>query len=367
MDVTTLAVMALVVAFVVVAAAIVAVAVARQQRAAVRTLVAVAREELGAHTDAGTRALDTRNELMDQRLDGMHAELDRVRDLVQQLEADRQRSFGALSEQLQRTGTTTAELAEVTRSLRETLGNSRTRGQWGERMADDVLRIAGFVEGVNYVRQSAAGAGRPDVTFLLPGDRVLHMDVKFPLDNYVRALEAPDDDARERAETRFLRDVRDRVRELAQRGYAADPHALDEVLLFIPNEHVFAWVQEHDATLLDDAMRQHVVLCCPSTLFAVLAVIRQAVDAFAVDARASEILDLLAGFTDQWQRFTAQMDRLGERLDAARRDYDALTTTRRRQLERQLERVDDIRGGDGSGRVTLRALAAAEDDVGAGA
>ena len=338
----------------------------RQQRSAVETLVTVAREQLGAQTDAGTRALDTRNELMDQRLDAMHGELDRLRELVRQLEGERQRSFGALSEQLQRTGTTTAELASLTRSLQETLGNSRTRGQWGERMADDVLRVAGFVEGVNYVRQATTARGRPDVTFLLPGDRVLHMDVKFPLDNYVRALECEDAAERERLERRFLRDVRARVGELADRGYAGDPRALDEVLLFIPNEQVFGWVQQRDATLLDDAMRRHVVLCSPATLFAVLAVVRQAIDAFAVDARTDEILELLADLGDQWERFTGQMDKLGDRLDAARREYDALTTTRRRQLERQLARVDDLRAGAGV-PAPLRALTPPEPgDEGSG-
>ena len=334
---------------------LVATVLARQQRASVDTLLTLAREQLGVQTEAGARALDTRNELMDQRLDAMHGELDRVRQLVRQLEGERERSFGALSEQLQSTGTATAELATLTRSLQETLGNSRTRGQWGERMADDVLRIAGFVEGVNYVRQATTQRGRPDVTFLLPGDRVLHMDVKFPLDNYVRAVACDDGDERDKLERRFLRDVRDRVSELAERSYAADPGALDEVLLFIPNEQVFGWVQERDATLLDDAMRQHVVLCSPSTLFAVLAVVRQAVDAFAVDARTDEILELLADLGDQWERFVGQMDKLGDRLDAARREYDALTTTRRRQLERQLARVDDLRAGhDAPAR--LRAL-----------
>lgn len=328
--------------------------------AAVETLVAVAREQLGSQTEAGERALDTRNQLMDQRLDAMHGELDRVRKLVTELEGARERSFGALSNELTRAGRATAELADLTRGLREALSNSRARGQWGERMADDVLRAAGFVEGVNFVKQTTTAQGRPDLSFLLPGDRVLHMDVKFPLDNYLKALEADRPEDVEAAEKAFLKDVRGRVKELADRRYHDDPSSLDQVLLFIPNEQIHAVVHERDPGLLDEALRQRVVLCSPVTLFGVLAVIRQAVDAFAVESRSHEILDALAAFTDQWDRFVAQMDKVGDRIDATRREFDALTTTRRRQLDRRIERIDDLRGG-GDGEGAGSALRAVED------
>jgi DNA recombination protein RmuC len=312
--------------------------------AAIETVVSMAREQLGAASQAGATALDQRNQLMDQRIDGMHSELHRVTTLVRELEQHRARSFGELSEQLAHTGTTTAELAKVTHTLRRALSSSSSRGQWGERMADDVLRSAGFVEGVNYLRQASTAAGRPDFTFLLPDDRCVHMDVKFPLDNYLRHLEAEDDATRELHQKAFLRDVRARVKELTTRDYI-DPTAgtLDHVLLFIPNEHVYAFVHERDAGLLDLALEHRVVLCSPLTLFSVLSVIRTAVDNFALERTSGEILELLGSFRKQWDLFVGQMDKVGDRLDAARKEYDALVTTRRRQLERQLDKVDELR------------------------
>ena len=109
---------------------------------------------------------------------------------------------------------------EHTRQLREVLASQRVRGQWGERMAEDVLRLSGLVEGVNYLRQSTlVGSGRrPDYTFLLPQHLKMHMDVKFPLDNYVRHLEAQSELEQRRYRDQFLRDVRDRVKELTTRS-----------------------------------------------------------------------------------------------------------------------------------------------------
>src|SRR5690606_20360959 len=147
--------------------------------------------------------------------------------------------------------------------------------------ADDVLRVAGLVEGVNYKRQQTlAGGCRPDFTFTLPRGRLLHMDVKFPVDNYLRVLDAATEADRATHTRAFLRDVRARVRELTGRGYVDPDTTVGYVLLFIPNESVYGFIHEHDGGLLDEALASHVVMCSPCTLFAVLGVVRQAVDNF---------------------------------------------------------------------------------------
>jgi DNA recombination protein RmuC len=292
-----------------------------------------------------TAELDGKKGLIDQQLVSMTGELGKVSDLVRELEHDRHKAFGQLTNELQRQHAGLNALSEHTQQLREALANSRARGQWGERMAEDVLQLAGFLEGVNYRKQSTlAGAGRPDYTFLLPNGLVMHMDVKFPLDNYVRHLEADNDVERARYRDHFLRDVRDRVKELRTRGYldAAD-ETVDCLLLFIPNEQVYAFVQEHDRDAIDDAMRHKIVLCSPLTLYAVLAVVRQAVDNFRLERTSNEILGLLRDFSLQWEKYTGQLDRVQQRFDGVAKEYATLMTTRHRALQRPLDKIDSLR------------------------
>ena len=312
---------------------------------ALSTLQQVAGEQLDARVRAGASELGSRKELIDAELAQVSRTLSQVTELVQRLDRDRASQLGQVSEQLEGVARSHGELASTTAALREALSSSQTRGQWGERMAEDVLRAAGFVEGVNYRTQTATpGGSRPDVTFLLPGEQVLHMDVKFPLGNYLAMLEADGEAERQERLTAFLRDVRARVKELADRDYVDPQHGtLDCVLLFLPNEQVYGFVHENDPTLLDDALARKVVLCSPTTLFAVLAVIRQAVDRVALERVGDEILQLLAGFADQWERFVAAMDKVGRGLETTTRAYETLTTTRRGQLERQLQRIDELR------------------------
>jgi DNA recombination protein RmuC len=171
------------------------------------------------------------------------------------------------------------------------------------------------------------------------------MDVKFPIDNYVRWLEASDDDARARLAAAFRRDVRNRVKELTERTYIDPASTVDYLLLFVPNESVYGFLHEHDADLIDFALARKVVLCSPTTLFAVLAVIRHSADTFLVERRSEEILVALGELRVQWERWTDPLDKMRRGLDSAQRAYDDLIGPRRRAFERHLEDLEALRDG----------------------
>jgi DNA recombination protein RmuC len=94
---------------------------------------------------------------------------------------------------------------------------------------------------------------------------------------------------------------------------------------------------------MDEALKQKVILCSPFTLYAVLAVIRQAVASFNLERTASEILKLLGEFSKQWGLYKEKFEMMGKRLDDARKEYDTLVTTRSNQLEKPLRKIEDLR------------------------
>jgi DNA recombination protein RmuC len=85
------------------------------------------------------------------------------------------------------------------------------------------------------------------------------------------------------------------------------------------------------------------VLCSPVSLFAVLAVIRQAVEQTGLERTSHEILECLAGFGREWTKFSEALDKVVTHLDRTQRSLEDVTGTRRRQLERQLDRVEALR------------------------
>lgn len=317
----------------------------------------LAESRLQAETARGDEQLRARGDAIEQGLRRVNDTLSSVTQYVQQVDAQRGQSLSGLATVMEENRRTMRELAEESRRgmselgaetarLRSALSGGQTRGQWGERMAEDVLRVAGMREGLNYRknRQVAEGTGRPDYTFLLPQGRVLHMDVKFPLAGYLRYLEAPGDAERKTATREFLSDVRQRVREVTTRDYI-DPASgtLDYVLVFIPNEQVYGFIHEQDAAIAEDAAQKGVVLCAPFTLIAVLGVIRQSVESLRLEQHANEILGAIGAFQREWEKYQESVKTVGKRLASTQNAYDDLHGTRTRQLQRKLDKVEMLR------------------------
>jgi DNA recombination protein RmuC len=323
--------------------------------AALQQSAVLQREQLGAaaqqvhhHVSADLAA---KKDVIDTRLDQvqheLRAELAKLGSIVSALGEASAQKFGQVDQSLRSHAEITQALNESARSLREALASPTARGQWGERMAEDVLRLAGFVEHVNYVKQTQVdgGTGRPDFTFPLPKGHELYMDVKFPMTAYLRYLDAGTDAERQAHRTAFLRDVRMRIKELARRDYArASARAsVDYVLMFLPNEQLSAFIHEHDPSLVDDALEQRVVLCSPLTLFAFLGVIRQAFDNFMVEQTSDQILALIGKFGVQWQKYNEAVDKVKTRFDQLDRAFEELVGPRRRQLEKPLQQLEAVR------------------------
>ncbi len=307
---------------------------------------------LNSQSQAGTGELESKKKLIDQTLETMRTELLKVETSLKDFDSKRQESFGKVSEQLKNTAEKTKELETTTNKLQNALSNTKVRGQWGERMAEDVLTLAGFGEGINYLKQKTQGSleSRPDFTFLLPQGLRLNMDVKFPHNNYDRYVNEENDAVKETLKLQFLKDVRQRIKEVTTREYI-DPQGktLDYVLVFVPNEQIYCFINENDSTILDSAMRDKVIICSPLTLYAILAVIRQAVDSFNLSRSNSQMISLLGEFSKQWQEFKKSMDSVGKKIESAADEFQKLKSTRTNMLEKPLKGIEKLRSQQAEG------------------
>jgi len=311
----------------------------------------LAGEAFSRQAQTGTGELDSKKKLIDQALESISGELQRVKQSVVDFDAKSGQKLIEVTANLRNAAAQTKELQETTSKLQSALGNSRARGAWGERMAEDVLRLAGFMEGINYLKQHTqeTDSSRPDYTFLLPQDLKLNMDVKFPWDNYRLYLAAETDAGREDYKQWFLKDVRERIKEVTTRNYINPREkTLDYVLVFVPNEQVYCFINEHDHDVIDFALKNRVVLCSPFTLYAILAVIRQAVDSFNLNRTAASIRNYLAEFEKQWGEFKKCMEVTGRHIEKAREEFQRLTITRTDKLEGILGRITEMRLAQGT-------------------
>ncbi|MBN1226375.1 MAG: DNA recombination protein RmuC [Deltaproteobacteria bacterium] len=306
----------------------------------------LAKSRFQSDRDVSLKDLDLKKTLIDRQLQEMTKSLEDASNLMKGLEKDREIKFAELSSQLDIANRQTMALTQTTNKLREVLANTKIRGQWGERLAEDILRMAGFVENVNYLKQKTIDGvrTRPDFTFILPDNLKLNMDVKFPLDNYAKFLESNREIEKEKLRRTFLKDVKAKIKEVATRDYISpEQNTIDYALLFIPNEQIYSFIFTEDNSILDEGIKNKVIICSPTTLFAVLAVIRQSLDSFSLDKISDDVLSLLGAFKCQWTEFIKKLDSLGKKIDDAQKEYEQLITTRRRLLEKPLNKIEDLR------------------------
>ena len=297
------------------------------------TFLKQANEQFRSLKESSEKDLEEKKKLIDKSLIGMNEKLDNIHKQSTELKSS-----------IDTSQKTTETLSENTARLREILSSSQKRGQWGERMVVDILQFVGLMENVNYTKQSQVESGqRPDFTFILPQEKKLNMDVKFPLVHYENYLVAESEEAQAQEKTAFLRDVKNHIKSVCGREYInAAEGTLDYVMLFIPNESIYGFINREDAELVDYALRNHVLLCSPLTLYAVLSMIHQAARNFTMNERASEVMLLVGQFLSQWKKYVEQMDKLGNRIEGLTKDFQTLTTTRTRALERPLDKIENI-------------------------
>lgn len=312
-------------------------------------------------TKAGVEQIGAKGEMINQSLtnvaDQVAKKMSEIDQALTSLRESTSKQYGTVEQAV-------AALTRRTDKLNDVLSSSQARGQWGERLAEDMLRAAGFVEGVNYSKQATIdGGGRPDYRFDIPPDRVLFMDVKFPLDKYAEYVAADTDQHKASTKDAFIRAVKDRVIELAKRDYVdkASDNTVDYVLMFIPNESISGFVHEADPKILDFALERKVVLCSPLNLYAFLAVIRQATDAFHTEKTAAEIMQIVNRFQKQWDDYLKAVDKVEKSFHSLESDLASINTggTRFRMLSAQVKKIEKLRQKQGIPELP----AALDDDV----
>lgn len=272
----------------------------------------------------------TRTELLDKAVRDVREEMARVQDILRDV----------------RTGqnTTVQDLATAINRLNSVFSNEQARGKWAEDQTERLLKLLGFKENVDYVKQQSltdedGNRGRPDITVRVAEDRVVHIDSKFPLKSYWAYCDATDEVTREKHKKDFLTAVRGHIRDIRKRPYFDKSSTVGYVLVYISIEQVFAFLNEHAADLIDEALDQNIVVCTTPTLYAILSVVHRFMETQRLEKRTDVILQAFAAFNDQWSQFTDRLDTVRKRMDQTLRDFDELNGTRRKALERPLSTI----------------------------
>lgn len=248
--------------------------------------------------------------------------LEKTEQQVRLMEKERKEAYGALSKHLETMAQTQQLLQGETRNLVQALRRPEVRGQWGELTLKRLAELAGMVEHCDFYPQESidteTGRMRPDMVVRMPDGREIVVDVKTPLDAYLSAVEAPDDATRARHLEHHARKLRERVRELATKAYWNQfKNAPDFVVLFIPGDQFLSAALDVDRALLEDALKQKIILATPTSFVALLRAVAYGWRQEQLAENADRIRELGEDLYQRLATFTEHLARVGSSLESS--------------------------------------------------
>jgi len=234
----------------------------------------LAKTQLEKYQESAKGDLEKRQSAIDELLRPVKETLGKVETKLQEIEKSRIEAYSSLREQVRSLSEAQKELRGETANLVRALRRPQTRGRWGEFQLRRVVEMAGMLNYCDFIEQPAYGTEegrlRPDMIIRLPGGRTIVVDAKTPLEAYLEAAEAENEELRAAKLKEHARQVREHISNLARKSYFEQANSPDFVVMFLPGEVFYMAALEQDPSLLEAGINERVLLAGPTSLIALL-------------------------------------------------------------------------------------------------
>jgi DNA recombination protein RmuC len=255
---------------------------------------------------------------------------------------ERVNMFSSLKTSLDEYKKITEQLSSSTENLKKVLSNNQMRGQFGEQVADNLLKMAGFVIGKDYQfnKEQAGTETRPDFTIYLPDGTKINVDAKFPFANLQKSTETEDKEEKKKYLVAFEQDVKAKIKQVIGRDYInPEDKTVDFVLLFIPNEMIFSYIYEKMQEIWEDALQKKVVFVGPFSFTALLRMIKQSYENFRVQQNIQQIVTHVRALEKEFGKFGEEFNKVGDKIESLTKQYNDVSRTRVNQMNKIMDKV----------------------------
>lgn len=302
---------------------------------------------LQADKDAIHIDLKNKQMVMEKLVEQLRSEMDVHQKEIRKAELERTKEFTAIVESLHQHKELANELKVSTDTLSQVLSNNQKRGEWGERIIEDLLISNGLVEGVHFAKQKKLGETvlRPDIMLLLPNERVVPIDVKFPYSEMQKMSLAEGKVQQKVHLKQFEQDLKVKIAKVAE-YIDAGQNTLDYAILFVPNEAVFSFINQNMPGIVDMAIGKRVLLVSPFTFLIVARTVMESYRNFMIGDKLKEVVKHIDDFVNEWDKFKNSFSKYGKSLATLQKDYEEITGTRVRVMEKKIGKVQSYSSGN---------------------
>lgn len=305
-------------------------------------------------SEQSRQLLSAEREVIKTDLANKHQELSRLftelqsslvkrQDEMRSMEKERAEAFGGLVKQIANQQKITSDLSSATQALSQALKSNQQRGSFGERLIEDMLKSNGLQLNTHYKLQAKLGKTdhRPDVTLLLPNERVVPVDVKFPFSALHELFQAESSERKDFYKKQLSNDMKKHIDKIAE-YILPEEGTLDYAVMFVPNEAVFSFLNQNLPSSIDYSLSKRVLVTSPFTFLVVARTIMESYRNFMLGDKLRGVLNQLDGFLGEWQKYKSAVEKLGRAIDTLKNAHEEITGTRFRQLDKKVLKVTQI-------------------------
>jgi DNA recombination protein RmuC len=288
----------------------------------------LAKSTLASQTEEAKGDIEKRKTAIETLVKPVADSLGKFELRIGEIEKIREGAYSELKEQVRALGQGQLGLQKETASLVKALRQPTGRGQWGEMQLRRVVELAGMQEHCDFTLQTTTTTDegkrlRPDMVVKLPGGKTIVVDSKTPMDAYLNALEATDDDERERFLTQHALQVSKHIKDLSSKEYTKQFDDTPEfTVLFLPSESFFSAALHSDPGLIEKGVDNGVILATPTTLIALLKAVAYGWRQEALALNAKEISALGRTMHERLGKLADHFSKLGNSLNSAVDHYN---------------------------------------------
>ncbi len=306
------------------------------------------RERMGEMNDEKMKSneqyMEGKKDAIKEMVEKIDQELRESQKKIESTEKDRIGEFSKLKTILEEHKNITGELKNSTDNLKNILSNNQQRGKYGEEVAENILKMLGFVKDLDYIvnLRQETNANRPDITIKLPDRTKINIDVKFPYSALQNLQETEDELEKKKYLAQFTTDVKQKIKQVTSRDYInPEERTLDFVIMFVPNESIFSFICDKLSDISNEALKKKVIITGPFSFAAIARMIRQSYDNFKIQEDLHRVVGLIGKFKQEFSKYNDEFDRLGDRIKSMSKQYDSIATTRTRQLTKVIDQIND--------------------------
>ncbi len=314
-----------------------------------KQFLSLAKKTFEGEQKEAAAVLEQRKQAIDAMLKPIRETLEAHRKAVTEIEKSREKAYGSLGEQLKQLLESERRLSQQTTTLANALRQGTgARGRWGEISLKRIAEMAQLVPHCDFDEQVTIHTGdasqRPDMVVHMPSQRFIVVDAKAPMTAYLDALEANEEDKQSEHLRRHCEHLEGHVRALSRKAYfEAFERTPDFVVLFIPGDSFLQPAVALKPNLIEEALRQKVVIATPTTLISLLKVIEMGWREQALADNAQRISEVGRELHKRLTVMTRHLGNLGKAVEKTVEHYNKFVGSFESQVLVQARRFEDLK------------------------